>query len=237
MASAKGARRAAIWGTQQLQQNEPRILGELDKGFDYAKGQYGAADTYYQPYAEQYGRGSVLYGDASGINGAEGAQRATQAFQAGPGYQWAMDQGMQALNRRRAAGGMLNSGNADTDAIQFGQGLANQRWDQWLANLGQLDQRGLATAGARAGMTTRLGDLGMGHYGQRAGIMDENVRDIVGLGVGAFKAGDQAKAANEQMRMGAINLGMQILGNGIAGGGGGGGGGGGFAALSKLFGG
>jgi len=79
--------------------------------------------------------GANLYADANGINGAEGNARAVGAFQAGPGYGFAMDSGMQALNRSASAAGMLPSGNTLAAATTFGQGLANQEYGNWLGRL------------------------------------------------------------------------------------------------------
>lgn len=84
---------------------------------------------------QKYGAGTNLYMDALGINGAEGNARAQAAFNAGPGTQFAIDQGLEAINRRRNAGGMLDSGNADRDATQFAMGLANQSYGDWRNSL------------------------------------------------------------------------------------------------------
>jgi hypothetical protein len=79
--------------------------------------------------------GAGLYADALGINGAEGNGRATGAFQAGPGYGFAMDQGLQGVTRAASAGGMLASGNTMNAAQKYGQGLANQEYGNWLGRL------------------------------------------------------------------------------------------------------
>lgn len=99
---------------------------------DQFENKYG---TTFDASTAQAGRGADLYADALGINGAGGNARATGAFQAGPGYGFAMDQGLQALNRSAAAGGMLASGNTLAAATQYGQGLANQEYNGWLGRL------------------------------------------------------------------------------------------------------
>lgn len=65
-------------------------------------------------------------------------------FAASPMFQFAMDQGMDAVNRTAAAKGELGAGKRLTDLMKFGQGLAGQQYfpqAQLLANL----------AGANAG--------------------------------------------------------------------------------------
>src|SRR6185295_11520820 len=90
--------------------------------------------------------------DATGVNGAEGRARATDAFTAAPGYQYALDQGIDAINRRANKAGMLASGNADRDAIGYATNLANQNYQQWLQNLSPYNNLSLsATQGAATG--------------------------------------------------------------------------------------
>ena len=57
-----------------------------------------------------------------------------------PGYQFALDQGNQAINRSAAAKGMLNSGNVLAELSKYGQGMASQGYQQQLNNLQSLMQ-------------------------------------------------------------------------------------------------
>jgi hypothetical protein len=113
----------------------------------------------------RFGQGAQLYSDALGFNGAEGNARAQAAFTAAPGYQYQLDQGLDAVNRAANARGALNSGNTDVDALKFGQGLASQTWQQWLGNLSPYNQLELsATSGAasgNAGIGQQLANLGV----------------------------------------------------------------------------
>lgn len=216
MPSAKGARNAAIWGSQQLLDNQPKVLGELQTGFNQASGSLNEARDLYKGMSDQ-GLGGLTRYQAL----ASGGPETLNALQATPGYQFSFDQGLQALNRRRAAGGMLNSGNADADAIQFGQGLAMQTLNQERqAQLPLMDMYSRGIAG-QSGALGNLASLATDYYGNRASVLDDTTKNIVGLGTAAFKAGDAAKAQNQQMLMGGINAGLQLLGN-FAGGGGGG---------------
>jgi hypothetical protein len=150
-------------------------LGYLDAGTHGALGQLAQARTdltanggAYAPLTalgQKFGLGSSLYGDALGLNGPEGAARATSAFQAGPGYQFALSQGLDAVNRAANARGRLDSGNTDVDALKFGQGLADQTYQQWLGNLSPYNQLALsATSGAatgNAGINQTIANLGV----------------------------------------------------------------------------
>lgn len=105
----------------------------------------------FDPMTARSTTGANLYADANGINGPEGNARAVGAFQAGPGYQFQMDQGLQAVNRSASAAGMLPSGNTLAAATQFGQGLANQEYGNWLGRLAPYNDM------ERAGLENRVG--------------------------------------------------------------------------------
>ena len=64
-----------------------------------------------------------------------------------PGYQFQFNQGMQALERSQAATGSLNSGQAQTSAIQFGQGLAETSFNNWESILAQLSGATIGSPG------------------------------------------------------------------------------------------
>lgn len=111
----------------------------------------------YDPVAElgaKYGGATSLYLDSLGANGADGNMRARDAFTTGPGYEFTLDEGLKAINRRRAAGGMLASGNADLDALRYGTGYANQTYRGWQDQLaGFVNPELSATSGAASGRT------------------------------------------------------------------------------------
>lgn len=221
MAGAGGTRRGTMYASGLLENNMPKVLGELETGYDTSRGLIGQGRDAAMGYL---GQGGDLYAGmrtnaqpgmdryAALTTGSPTAMNA--ALQATPGYQFSMDQGIQALNRRRAAGGMLNSGNADTDAIAFGSGLASQTLGAERAalmpylgmyqggvqggagNFGQMANTATGTYGAEAGMATD-------YFGNRASVRDDTTKNIAGMGLEAFKAGDAAKAANQQMMLGA----------------------------------
>lgn len=93
-----------------------------------------------------------------------------QNFQAGPGYTFARDQGIEGVNRSQAAQGMLASGNTDKAVADYTTGLANQNWQQYVQNLqpylGQQTQAG----GQIAATDASLGGLQNSNYGQQASM-------------------------------------------------------------------
>ena len=68
-----------------------------------------------------------------------------------PGYQFALDQGMEALHARQAASGHRFSGRAMEEVAQFSTGLASQMYNQEMNRYAQLAG---ATQGITGGVTT-----------------------------------------------------------------------------------
>lgn len=195
------------------------------RGHGDAKGALDSAIGGFQPLSDlatNYGAGSRLYLDALGVNGPGGNERATAAFTTSPGYQFNLDQGLEALNRRRAAGGMLNSGNADADAIRYGSGLASGEYTNWLQNLGGVNNNALTATNAAA-----TGKAGV--YGGLAGLAQQNAGNLVNLNssvTNGINSQNTQQANAEMAASGNLwNFGLNLakLGTGFAGGGLGGG--------------
>lgn len=213
--------------------------GYLNSGYNTARGDLNSALGAYTPLStlgEKYGGASDMLLNALGINGASGNAAASAAFQNNPGYQSGLTAGLDAINRRRAAGGMLDSGNADQDAQVFGQNLQNQQYGNWLSSLGQFINPELsATGGAASGQAGVYGGLGT--------LATNNASDLTNLLGGATSANMSANNLQAQgQAAGAKNLlglGTSLLGLGAGGGGmfGGGGtvGGNLLTAIGKRF--
>jgi len=210
---------------------------QLGLGFDTYKDYAGRALGEYDAYEPQAQKAYGLYGDALGINGAQGNSNATAAFQAGPGYQWSVDQATQAALRAGSAQGMLGSGNTTAAITDRASGLAGQEYGGWLDRLGGLGAQGIGMAGQQAGIQTGVGQAGQNYRGQ-LGQIAWNTE----TGIGNAQA--QKEQAEGAGLLGGISLGTSLLGNlggigGIAKGIGGlfGGGGGGMAYNGNQIGG
>ncbi len=112
--------------------------GAVNQAYGDASGYLNQAGAAYDPLAAlggKYGGATTMGLNALGVNGAQGQQDARAAFQAGPAYNFNLEQGLESINRRRNMGGMLDSGNADRDAQTFGAGLASNEYDKWVSGL------------------------------------------------------------------------------------------------------
>ncbi|WP_170545303.1 hypothetical protein [Ruegeria arenilitoris] len=114
-----------------------------------------------------------------------------QGFQATPGYQFALDQGQTAIDNSAAARGNVFSGATLKAQQEFGTGLANQEYGNYLNRLtgqaaqGQAAAGNMATAGANygAGAGAAYGAMGnaqaAGHIGQ-ANAINGGINNAIG---------------------------------------------------------
>lgn len=177
--------------------------GYLDSGLASSKGYLDSAYNSLDSLGKKYGGASSLLLDSLGVNGAAGNANAVNSFQAGPGYQFTLDQGLEALNRRRASAGMLDSGNADIDALTYGTGLANQTYGDWQSKLGSFVSPELSATTGAAGVQQSLSDLYQNDAANRIGLQG-NYTSGTASANNAEAAGKAAGAKN--LLGGALSL-------------------------------
>jgi hypothetical protein len=191
----------------------------VNSGYTTARGDLNNALGAYTPLsdlAQKYTNGTDMLLNALGLNGASGNAAASAAFQNNPGYQSGLTAGLDAINRRRAAAGMLDSGNADQDAQTFGQNLQNLQYNNWLSSLSGINNNALqATSGAATGQA--------GVYGGLGALATQNASDLTNLlgnttsaNMNANNLQAQGEAAGAKNLLG---LGTSLLGLGTGGGG------------------
>lgn len=166
----------------------------LNTGRDASLASLQGVGGIYDPLQAKYGAGTDLYLDSLGVRGAEGNQRAVESFQAGPGYEFTLDQGINALNRRRAAAGMLDSGNADLDAIRYATGLADQTYGGWQDRLGGLISPELTAAGGAASGARDIASLHQSDAAARLGL--EGAVTAGQAGANTARAGNDVALGN-----------------------------------------
>lgn len=161
------------------------------------------------PVATPYGRGngqptaSATYRvNGQTLNTMEEAQTYANAnrtggtayggFQATPGYQFAFDQGTQAVNALAGARGGLNSGRTMQDLTTFGQGIANQEFSNYLNRLSGLTDQGLSAASlqgqvasnAAANIGNAYGNIGNAQAAGAVGVgnaISGGINNMIGL--------------------------------------------------------
>lgn len=192
-------------------------MGYLDTGLKRSTGAIKGALGNFDALRQKYGQGTDLYLDALGVRGPEGNTRATSAFQAGPGYDWQVDQALDGYLRKQDAMGMTRSGNTSTGLVDRASGLANQEYGNWLGRLGGLVNPEMAAATGGAGLSTSLAGLYERDAGNRVGLAS----NVTG---GMMNNNNMAANAEMQGSGNLWNMGLNLLklGTGMAGGMGGG---------------
>jgi len=230
--SAAPGEKAAADQAAQLAQG----YGDLTKQYGLGRGalttDYAAALAPWTQQGTYAAQGQNALADYLGFNGPEGNARALAAFQNNPGYQFQLQQGMNAIDADAARRGQLASGNTDIDLMKYAQGLANQSWGQFGAQLAPFLGAGQTAATGIAGINTGLGNQMAANYtglGQGQAAIE--------AAIGKAKAGGDLASYDASKNL--IGAGLAVAGDvATAMGGGGGGGGkslfGGFGAGSPV---
>jgi hypothetical protein len=220
--SGGAEREAADKNRALLAQYGPQAQGYLQQGYDTGTADINKGIAGYDPLsalATKYGAATDMYTNALGLNGPQGNAIASGAFQHNPGYEGAVTAGLDILNRRRAGQGMLNSGNADLDALTFGQNLENQQYGSWLDRLSGLNTLGAQTTGQVAagqmGGYTNLANLASKYAGDQTGVAG----NVLSGNVNANNLQASGEAAGAKNLLGA-GLSLATLAMGGFGGGG-----------------
>lgn len=183
--SAIGKVGAGLIGSSGAKSAAGAQVAGMQQGIDYLGGSLNTATQQLQPYqqagTDALGRLSALYsGDYSG-------------FEDSPDYQYALQQGTQAVNRAAAATGGRVSGNTLLALNRNAQGLASQNLGNYTSRLMQMAGMGQGAAGAVANAGLNVGSqvagLMAGQGGARAsGIVGatnnwtSTIGDILGSG-------------------------------------------------------
>lgn len=177
------AKDAAAKNAQLYQQYSQQGTQALDSGLTNSVGSYAPL----QALGQKYGGATDMYFNSLGLNGQAGNDAARGAFQAGPGYQWQVQQATDAAARNGAKLGMANSGNTLAEIGNRAGQLANQQWGNWQGQLGGLSNTGAGIVG-----NTAAGLAGL--YGTDA----QNRVNLYG-NVAGGQANSNTSAANSEM--------------------------------------
>lgn len=109
-------------------------------GAIYSGGQWLTPAQYQQSQAQQ--KAQQVYTTAG--NKLNTLLQNPSSITSTPGYQFAYNQGLEAVNRTAAAKGQLGSGNRLYDLTKFGQGLASQTYNNTVSQLTNLLNRNQA---------------------------------------------------------------------------------------------
>lgn len=177
----------------------------IDQGATAAGGYLNSANDLNAGLVSQYQNGANLYADALGVNGAAGNANATSAFTTSPGYQFSLDQGLQALDRSAAAHGTLQSGQSGIDTATYATNAANQNYNTWLNNLSGYNGNLNTAVAGQTGALDNLGNLATGTASAKVGVAGD-------VASGSTAANNQQAAGETANTQGLANLGKTALG-------------------------
>lgn len=126
-----------------------------------------------------------------------------------PGYQFAYDEGIKALDRSASAHSMGQSGRASKDLLRFGTGLADQTYGTQLARLMGLNQQGMAATGAQTGL---VGQGLVGQLGTRQSAYGGEMNSAGTIGQGEVAAANAQAAGSQNLLNTGLKLGGMALG-------------------------
>lgn len=177
--------------------------GYLDRGFNVATDYLNQGVSVNQPWYDSGVSANTMYNNAIGLGGADGNAAAVDAFRAGPGYQWALDQATRTAANKASSLGAAGSGNTLAGITRLGMGLADQEYGNWLGRLAGVSAQGQNAAGNMQSGYTNLAniadasgrtnaqlstDLGSGlsnlttNYGtNRANLIDRNAGTVANI--------------------------------------------------------
>lgn len=215
-----------LFSNDDAEQAAQQKISGLNAGYNQASDLFGqgrnALTTNYAAGLAPYQRlsglgasGASAYGDATGANGSAGYANAVKNFQANPGYQFALDQGLQAIDRGAASRGMLTSGNTLNAEQQYGTGLANQAYQQYVQNLApylpQQTAANLASAQGQGTLNAALGNALDSSFGNQGNLAYQTQAGIGNANAAATLA-KQAASQNIFNGIGsALSLGTKLL--------------------------
>lgn len=129
-----------------------------------------AGQALYQPYLQAGNQAEGTLANLYGNNGQSAQTAAQQNFANTPGYQFALNQGLNAVNANAAAMGNPLSGNNEQAINNYAQGAASQNYNNYVNQL-----QNMASGGANA--ATGSANLGLTGAGGIAGIGQNNANN------------------------------------------------------------
>jgi hypothetical protein len=148
-----------VYKTEETPDYEGYVNDNADilKNYEQYGSQFPDKAAFGQWFSELYGDDNpakvkttsrqVLDGEA-----AANQEKAFENFRNATGYQFALDQGIGAVDQSAVSRGMLNSGKTIKDAMRFGTGLASQSAGQYLNYLSGQQSVGANAANALTGV-------------------------------------------------------------------------------------
>lgn len=197
--------------------NTQAAYDNLNKWHDVARDDL-TSHNYYQPFYDSGTQSLEMLRSSLGLNGQSGHDAALRAYQGfNPGYQSALDAGIQARDRSAAARGMLGSGNQAMALQKYGQDLQNQNYGDWQSKIGGLTQLGQQAAAGMTGQQNNLANLDMGLGNSLSGLYQNMGSQASNMAYKGVMDDAAANAQGQKNLFSAIMGGLNLASGGIGG--------------------
>lgn len=202
----EAARNAAAARTTGLNTGLTNANSALDTGFGQSREFFDRASVPFTDLLRRGNAGYDTYLDATGVNGAGGISRAGDLFKSMPGYRGGLDTGIDLLERRANARGMLSGGNTSADTIKYASDYDAGKYKDFLSSL-------LPNIGVAQGATS--GTAGI--LGQQGAMANDLGRTKADYGYRAATGAGEAEAGGIQQAQQARNQASQNFWNALGG--------------------
>lgn len=184
------------WG--ELNSGQTNAANALNAGKTGALAQWQQALGGWEPYAKNGMAASSMLQNALGLNGSDGNSTARNTFQAGPGYQYQVEQATDAAARKANALGVAAGGNTLAELTNIGSNLANKEWGGWLDRLTGQSDRGVTAQQAMTGIRGNMAGVESGYGQNLAQLLAGMAQNRSGLaqGYGSAMAGNYTGEGN-----------------------------------------
>ncbi len=151
-------------------------------------------------------QGLGALGNLLGLGGAAGSQSALANLATMPGYQFTLGQGNNAINAAAAANGTLNSGNQATALANYGSGLAQGNYGNYVSQLAPYMNLASSAAG-------NIGQIYSTEGGQQAGVAQNQASSIEQALAGMGNAQANSSLSNQSMLQNLLGGGLKAGGS------------------------
>jgi hypothetical protein len=221
--SGQDASAASNAAAQDQYGKQKKASQELkNAGNQYKTGMFDISQGF-NPYVNAGGDALSMYRAGLGLDGGQGSQAFTQAYQNIPGYSEGLKTGQDSAIAARNASGRLNSGAAFKALQQYGSDYENQRSGDYLSRLFGLSGMGQQATGQQV---ATQGQGLQGQLGARTTAYGGDMQAAGTIGQGMIAGAN----AEQQGLTNLMSTGASLAGAAL-----GGGMGGGMGTLTNLF--
>lgn len=188
-AAAIGAAGSLIGGAMQ----SGAISGAADQANARAQQAIDQTRGLYQPFIDTGQTALTQQSNLLGLGGQDAATKAMSTFQASPGYQYQLQQGLRGVDAGAAARGMLRSGATLQAEQTLGNNLANQDFGNYFNRLNGLTNFGFGAtnnfANVLSGQATNQEQIATQAGTQLASIYGNTAKNLQGVAGTAYQNG------------------------------------------------